>query len=167
MLDEKYLRNHQHWNHSSYWLGKLMKKFILVLFLLLPLFAYGEFISPHGGGVNCTGITAGWAYQANGDNTCSFAALAGTGTVTSAGLNTDSTTSSIFANSTNVITGSPITSSGNMTLTLSTEHANYCLMGPTTGSAAAPAFRALVGADLPNPSASTLRRHSVYYIGLA
>lgn len=34
--------------------------------------------------------------------------------------------------------------------------ANTVFAGPTTGAAAAPAFRALVGADLPNPSSTTL-----------
>ena len=37
-----------------------------------------------------------------------------------------------------------------------TESANTVFAGPTTGSAAAPTWRALVGADLPNPSASSL-----------
>jgi len=37
-----------------------------------------------------------------------------------------------------------------------TQAANTHFSGPTSGGAATPAFRALVGADLPNPSASTL-----------
>lgn len=80
----------------------------------------------------------------------------GSGTVTSVGVRTDTSTSSIFANSTNNITGSPVTTSGNMTLTLSTQVKNKVLAGPTTGSDAAPAFRLLVGADLPLPAAATL-----------
>lgn len=80
----------------------------------------------------------------------------GAGTVTSAGVITNSTTSSIFTNTANAITGSPVTSSGNMTLSLLTQAANLVLASPTTGAAAAPAFRALVGADLPNPSSSSL-----------
>jgi len=43
-----------------------------------------------------------------------------------------------------------------ITFALSTHSANTVFAGPTTGSAAAPTFRALVGADLPNPSATTL-----------
>lgn len=39
---------------------------------------------------------------------------------------------------------------------LPTQTANTVWAGPTTGAAAVPTFRALVGADLPNPSASTL-----------
>jgi hypothetical protein len=37
-----------------------------------------------------------------------------------------------------------------------TQSANTVLAGPTSGAAAAPGFRALVGADLPNPGASSL-----------
>ena len=49
------------------------------------------------------------------------------------------------------ITGSPITSSGTLglTLALATESANTGFLGPTSGSAAPPTFRALVTADLP------------------
>lgn len=83
-----------------------------------------------------------------------WAAVSGTGTVTSVGVNTDTTTSSIFANTVNAITGSPVTTSGSMTLTLSTQSANTVLSGPTTGSAAAPAFRALVSADIPDISST-------------
>lgn len=73
----------------------------------------------------------------------------GSGTVTSVGVQTDATSSSIFANSTNNITGSPVTTAGNMTLTFSAQSANACFAGPTSGSAAAPTFRTLVAADLP------------------
>lgn len=72
----------------------------------------------------------------------------GSGTVTSAGL---ALPSSLFA-----VTGSPVTTSGTLTGTLKTQFPNIVWAGPTTGSAAAPTFRALVGADLPNPGASSL-----------
>lgn len=79
----------------------------------------------------------------------SWAAPSGSGTVTSVGLKTDSTTDAMFANTTHVVTGSPITGSGNFTLTYKTQTANYGLFGPTTGAAAAPTFRAMISADLP------------------
>lgn len=41
-------------------------------------------------------------------------------------------------------------------LSSQTENANLVYAGPSSGSAAAPTFRSLVGADLPNPSATTL-----------
>lgn len=47
-------------------------------------------------------------------------------------------------------------STGGVTLALNTQTANKVMAGPTTGAAAAPTFRSLVGADLPNPGASSL-----------
>jgi hypothetical protein len=75
---------------------------------------------------------------------------AGTGTVTSVGLS-DSSTTPIYS-----ISGSPVTTSGTLTFTLATEAKNLVFAGPSNGSNAQPTFRALVGADLPNPSATTL-----------
>lgn len=54
------------------------------------------------------------------------------------------------------VSGSPVTSSGTLTGTFNTQTANQIFAGPSSGGAATPTFRALVGADLPNPSASTL-----------
>jgi hypothetical protein len=47
------------------------------------------------------------------------------------------------------VTGSPVTSSGTLTVTLNTQAPNAVWAGPTSGAAAAPTFRALVGADIP------------------
>lgn len=47
------------------------------------------------------------------------------------------------------VAGSPVTTSGTFALTLANQSANTVLAGPTTGSAAPPAFRAIVAADLP------------------
>lgn len=69
-----------------------------------------------------------------------WAALSGTGTVTSVAM----TVPSILS-----VTGSPITVSGTLAVSLATQSANRVLAGPATGSAAAPTFRALVAADLP------------------
>ena len=46
-------------------------------------------------------------------------------------------------------TGCPVTTSGTCVGALNTQAANQVLAGPTSGAAAAPAFRALVGDDLP------------------
>lgn len=48
------------------------------------------------------------------------------------------------------VSGSPVTVSGNLTLSLATQSANLVWAGPATGSAAAPTFRSLVAADIPN-----------------
>ena len=69
------------------------------------------------------------------------------GTVTSVGLSLPD----IFS-----VSGSPVTSSGTLTASLATQTANQILAGPTTGSAAAPAFRALVAGDLPDLSGAYL-----------
>lgn len=72
----------------------------------------------------------------------------GTGGVTSVGL---ALPSSVFS-----VSGSPVTSSGTLTGAFTTQTENTVFAGPSSGSAAAPTFRALVGADLPDPSATTL-----------
>ncbi len=72
---------------------------------------------------------------------------AGAGTVSSVGL----AMPGIFA-----VSGSPVVGAGTLTATLNTQVANLVWAGPSTGAAATPTFRALVGADLPNPSSSTL-----------
>ena len=65
----------------------------------------------------------------------------GSGTVTSVGL----ILPSLFS-----VAGSPVTGSGNITATLATQSPNLFWAGPGSGvTAAAPAFRALVAADLP------------------
>ncbi|MGD1016753.1 MAG: hypothetical protein ABR863_09995 [Roseiarcus sp.] len=64
----------------------------------------------------------------------------GSGSVTSVSLSLPS----IFA-----VSGSPVTSSGTLTASLANESANTVLAGPSSGSAAAPAFRALALGDLP------------------
>lgn len=54
------------------------------------------------------------------------------------------------------ISGTPITTSGTLAFGLTSQTANVVFAGPTSGGAATPTWRALVGADLPNPSITTL-----------
>ena len=68
--------------------------------------------------------------------------LAG-GTVTSVAL----TVPNIFT-----VTGSPITTSGTLAVSLATQSANLVFAGPGSGSAAAPTFRSLVASDIPSLS---------------
>lgn len=70
-------------------------------------------------------------------------ASAGTGTVTSVGL-ADGSTIPIY-----VISNSPVTTSGTLTFTLTTQTANKVFASATSGGAAQPGFRTLVAADLP------------------
>ena len=64
----------------------------------------------------------------------------GTGTVTSVGLSLPS----IIA-----VTNSPVTTSGTLTGTLTTQAVNSIFAGPSSGAAAAPTFRSLTTADIP------------------
>ena len=81
-----------------------------------------------------------------GDGTWS-ATGAGVGSVTSVGLSLPN----IFS-----VSGTPVTTSGTLTASLASQSANFLLAGPTTGSAAAPSFRALVAADIPSLDTSKL-----------
>jgi hypothetical protein len=65
---------------------------------------------------------------------------AGSGTVTSVALTAPAEIT---------VAGSPIVGAGTLALTWANESANTVLAGPTTGAAVAPAFRALVAADIP------------------
>ncbi len=53
------------------------------------------------------------------------------------------------------VTGSPITSSGTLSMSLATQTQNSIFAAPN-GSTGTPSFRSLVGADLPTPSSSSL-----------
>ena len=63
------------------------------------------------------------------------------GTVTSVGLALPSIMS---------VSGSPVTSSGTLTGTLTTQSVNTLFAGPSSGAGATPTFRALVTADIPS-----------------
>lgn len=78
-----------------------------------------------------------------GDGT--WATPAGAATVTSVAL----TAPAILT-----VGGSPITTSGTLTLTLASQTANTIFSGPSSAGPSAPTFRALVNADLPLSGAS-------------
>jgi hypothetical protein len=83
---------------------------------------------------------AGKALLSDGTD-AAWVTLTGTGTVTSVDLAAPSEFS---------VSGNPITSAGTLTLTKATQNANKVWAGPSTGSDAQPAFRALVVADIPS-----------------
>ncbi len=85
-----------------------------------------------------------WQKDGSG-NVSASVPTGGTGTVTSVAL----TVPAEFS-----VAGSPVTTSGTLAVTKATQTANTVFAGPTTGSAAAPAFRAVVPADLPLASSS-------------
>ena len=90
-----------------------------------------------------SGGTAAWAAPASG------------GTVTSVALS-DGSSTPIYS-----ISGSPVTASGTLTFTLSTQSANTVLAGPSSGSAAQPGFRSLVASDIPSLSATYVTQSEV------
>ena len=73
-------------------------------------------------------------------------ASASTGTVTSVALTVPSFLS---------VSGSPVTTSGTLAVTLATQNANLVFAGPSSGGAATPTFRSLVFADIPSTAAAT------------
>lgn len=105
------------------------------------------------GGVTCITTTQQIGNLFNGP---------GAGTVTSVGMSAPG----IF-----FVSGSPVTTSGTLGLSLVSQSANQVWAGPSSGGAAAPSFRSLVSADLPStpeftainlgaPSDTTLTRVS-------
>lgn len=83
--------------------------------------------------------------EGGGSNSMIWSSAA-TGSVTSVAFADDSTTP-IYA-----VSGSPVTTSGTLGITLQTQSANTIFSGPTSGSAAQPGFRTLVAADIPSLS---------------
>lgn len=96
---------------------------------------------PDGAAVGSGDLGAGKLYPLWYDGTEFRMVEAGSGTVTSVGLSVPSEFS---------VSGSPITSSGTLAISKVNQSANAIYAGPTSGGAAAPTFRALVAADLPN-----------------
>lgn len=89
------------------------------------------------------------SYRGNNSDTTKFDRADGRHAVPSGGSGTVTSVAITMPTGVFDISGSPITSSGTLAITFDTQSANRIFAGPTTGSAAAPAFRALVAADLP------------------
>ncbi len=107
-----------------------------------------EPIAAPSGNVPTGGTTGQVLAKASGtDYDTTWQSITGTGTVTSVAL----TMPAIFS-----VNTTSCTTACSLSVTLATETANTIWAGPTSGGASGPTFRALVGADLPNPSASTL-----------
>src|SRR5690348_11091059 len=88
---------------------------------------------------------AGLFLKTDGAGYTSWAAPAGTGTVTSVRL----TRPADFS-----VSGSPVTTSGTLTVTRNTQSANTFQAGPTSGAAAVPTYRAIVAGDINSLSPS-------------
>ena len=117
---------------------------------LSPLTTKGDLIGWNlGNNVRVPVGTDGQVLMADSTQTAGikWAPASGAGTVTSVAM----TVPSILS-----VAGSPITTSGTLALTLANQTANTGFMGPTSGGAATPTFRALVSDDIPNLSAAKI-----------
>lgn len=117
-----------------------MKRIFLILFVVCSI-AHAQTGGPvtvDSAGHIVSPLPAATISSANG--------FGGTGTVTSIAL----TAPSIFT-----LTGSPVTTSGTIALSLANQNANLVWAGPTSGGAATPAFRSLVPADIPTLNQNT------------
>lgn len=119
-----------------------------------PMTTEGDFIiGDTGGAAIRIGIgTVGQILTSDGTTASWEDPIVGSGTVTSAAMSVPSFLS---------VAGSPITTSGTFAVTLATQTANTIFSGPTTGAAAAPTFRAMVTADLPNQVVSYAKIQNV------
>lgn len=81
--------------------------------------------------------------DASGRITAASTGIAGGGSVTSVAL-ADTSTAPIYA-----ITGSPVSTSGTLSIALQPQSAGVVFAGPVTGAAAEPSFRLLTSTDLP------------------
>ena len=119
----------------------------------LPVFgASGASHAP--GAVPDPGSTAGTSRYLREDGTWAAVAGGGSGTVSSVAL---------AAPAEFTVTGSPITGSGTLSFSKANQSANLIYAGPGSGAAAAPAFRALAYADLPNGVPGKPRVQAVTY----
>lgn len=106
-------------------------------------------------GTVALGSSATATTQTSGDNTTKVATTAFvTAAVGSAGGGTVSSVA-LTAPSFLSVSGSPITSTGTIAITLASQTANHVFAAPN-GSSGTPSFRALVSADIPDLSASYL-----------
>lgn len=121
--------------------------------------------------------TAAGAYTFSGTATFTGTTSLGAATATSPSTNDDSTrvattewvkdqgyattsgtVTSVALSLPNIFTvsGSPVTSTGTLSASLSNQNANLIFAGPSSGSAAAPTFRSLASGDIPDISGTYL-----------
>lgn len=124
-------------------------KIIFVLFtalLSLNLFASGGALLGGGNSIPFVTPTLNDCLVGTGSAWVAGSCSTGTGTVTSVGLGVPS----IFT-----AAGTPVTTTGTLSFSLNSQLQNLFLASPN-GSSGTPSFRSILGADLPNPGASSL-----------
>lgn len=116
----------------------------------------GKFLSTDGTNPTWTALTADTLLPTQTSNSGKVLTTDGT-TVSWATPNAGTVTSvdiSVPAHLT--VSGNPVTAAGTITIGLALQNANTVQAGPTTGSPAAPTFRALVAGDIPNLDAAKI-----------
>lgn len=136
---------------NSYNINAITKTSLTYTYTSIPEYVLKNTLTTKGDlyvydGTNVVRIGAGSNTQVlTADSTVSsgvkWFTAAGSGTVTSVALS---------APAEFTVSGSPITTSGTLTLTKANQSANLIYSGPSSGAAAAPAFRSLVVADIPS-----------------
>lgn len=153
-------------------MGHFLKRAALISALIFLCGSYNPGSGPGGGVSSVTGtspvnVTAGTTPVVSlsfpncaNDGSHAYTGPTGAGSILCSTINAGSGTATSVGFASNIpgvtVTGSPITTSGTLTATLGTQSAHFTLIGPTSGSAALPTWRALVAADLPLPTASTI-----------
>lgn len=139
------------------------KKLLGLLLFLSSSLSLGQGFSPI---ITCPGPYAcilssylGLQFPDGTHQTTAATGGGGSGTVTSVAF-TDGSTLPLYT-----ISGSPITSSGTISMTLASQSANKVLAGPTSGAAAQPTFRSIVAGDLPTGNLSDVGTDGISITG--
>lgn len=152
-----------------------MGYFLSLLFLLFATPAFATYCPNCGGtggissvtGTSPVNVSAGASPVVSltfpncaNDGSHAYTGPTGAGSILCSTINAGSGTATSVGFATNIpgvtVSSSPVTTAGTLTATLATQSAHFTLIGPTSGSAALPTWRALVAADLPLPTSSTI-----------
>lgn len=152
-----------------------MGYFLSLLFLLFATPAFATYCPNCGGtggissvtGTSPVNVSAGASPVVSltfpncaNDGSHAYTGPTGAGSILCSTINAGSGTATSVGFATNIpgvtVSSSPVTTAGTLTATLATQSAHFTLIGPTSGSAALPTWRALVPADIPIASASAI-----------
>ncbi len=143
-----------------------MKKFLLSLFLFIPLTA-NAYLSPLYVNANqLQGVNVSATPPGSGDCLVFSGGVWGPGSCGAGGGGTVTSVDMTVPTSILSVSGNPITTSGTFAIALATQTANTVWAGPTTGSPANPTFRSLVAGDIPAlPYASSTLTNTHLFVG--
>src|ERR1700678_1296622 len=115
---------------------------------------YAEYPAQTGGGSGITSINGNTSPNQTivGGTGISVSSTGGTTTITNTEPSSGGTVTSVALTAPSIfsVSGSPVTTSGTLALSLVNEAANTVFAGPASGASATPTFRDLVVADIPS-----------------